>query len=89
MSNFDNNSRGPGYQNELRPGWPTSSWIALAAVVIILVLGIGYVFQGSWRGSSGMVEHRAAATDVPSPAATPLNSAPRAAPSAPAATPKP
>ncbi len=87
MTNFDSN---PRYSNAVPPTSRSSgSWIAAAVVAVIVLIALGYMFQDRWMGSSAVVEHRAAATDVPSPVASPMSPAARSAEPAPAATPKP
>jgi hypothetical protein len=89
MSNLQGNGPTNEYKNRLLPaagGRPSAQWIAAAVVAVIVLLGLGYAFQGRMTGSTDMVEHRAS-TDAP--VASPVNPTPNAAPAAPAATPKP
>ena len=88
MSDYDRNLRNPELARVKRAGWTSGTWIGGAVIAVLLIIGIGYVFNNRSVGPN-MVEHRAAATDTApvSPAASP-STAP-AAPTAPAATPKP
>jgi hypothetical protein len=84
MSNLSGNGPTNEYSNRPLPtGRYSGSWIAAAVIAVIVVLGLGYFYEN--RSTDSSVEHRAAATDVPTPAALPTP----VAPSAPAATPKP
>jgi hypothetical protein len=86
MSNLSGNGPTNEYSNRPLPtGRYSGSWIAAAVIAVIVVLGLGYMYET--RSTDSSVEHRAAAADVPTPAASPM--APAVAPSAPAATPKP
>jgi hypothetical protein len=86
MSNLSGNGPTTEYSNRPLPARQnTGSWIAGAVIVVIVVLGLGYMYEN--RATDSSVEHRAAATDVPTPAASPMP--PAVAPTAPAATPKP
>ncbi len=98
MSNYDPNLRGPEYTpSRVTPaGWGTGSWITGAAIAVLLLIAIGYVFSDRTATNSSMVEHRAAATDstdTTAPTAAPVKpmNPPAAAPAAPApsTTPKP
>jgi len=91
MSNLQGNGPTTGYKNPLLPtGWSLGSWIAAVVVAFILIVGGGYVYETRSTDSSVVTEHRAAATDVPTPAASPMT--PKVAPTTPVtpqATPKP
>ena len=92
MSDYDRNLRGP--DDRRKPAWSGSgSWITGAVIVVLLLIGIGYVFSTHNAANGPVVEHRAAATDTSTPASTtPVK--PMATPSAaptpvPSTTPKP
>ena len=85
MSDYDRNLRGPGYRTN--PRWSGSgSWITGAVIVVLLLIGIGYVFSNHNAANAPLVEHRAAATDTNTPATAPVK--PMTTPSA-APTPAP
>ena len=85
MSDYNRNLRGP------RTGpasWGAGSWITGAVIVVLILIGIGYVFSNHNAANGPVVEHRAAATDTSKPATTPAK--PMAAPtSAPSTAPTP
>jgi hypothetical protein len=85
MSNLQGNGPTNEYKNRLLPaagGRPSAQWIAAAVAAVIVLVGLGYMFQGRMTGSSDR-------TSTEAPVASPVNPTPNAAPAAPAATPKP
>ena len=71
MSNLQGNGPTTEYKNRLLPtGRPSGSWIIGAIVVFILIVGAGFIYET--RSTDLPVEHRAAVTDQPSPAASPM-----------------
>jgi hypothetical protein len=91
MSSFDDRQRRNTVGiSVLPPNGLPRSWLPTIAAVAILLVGLGYAFSRGWLSTSNVTEHRAAATDVPTPLASPMN--PTIAPNAsvaPKATPKP
>ena len=86
MSNFDRSGRDPDYVTPTPVAARNSGpMIAGAVIVILAIVAIGYAFGGRLMGTTGMTDHRAAATDSAAPT-TPPAPAPSASP---AATPKP
>jgi hypothetical protein len=64
MSNLQGN--GPPSENRVLPARQTTgSWLAAAVLVVIILLGVGYMFKDRWKGSAQKVETRATATDAP------------------------
>ena len=78
MSDYDPNSRIPGYQGSRlgARGWNSGSWVAGIIVAILVIVAIGYAFSDRWSTNSGMIEHRASTTDTTTPATTPAPAAP-------------
>jgi len=87
MSDYDRNSRIPGYQNDriAGRGWSSGSWLAGLIIAILVIVAVGYAFSDRWSTNSGMVEHRASATDTTAPVTRPAPASP--APAAPAPAP--
>jgi hypothetical protein len=89
MSNLQGN--GPPSENRVLPARQTTgSWLAAAVLVVIILLGVGYMFKDRWTGSAQKVETRATATDAPLATRTlPPSPAPTTSPAAPEPSPKP
>jgi len=86
MSNLQGNGPTTEYNNRPLPTRRNAgSWITAAVIAVIVVLGLGYMYEN--RSSDSSVEHRAAVTDTPSPAMSPVT--PTVEPTAPKATSKP
>lgn len=90
MSNLQGNGQKNEFKTRMLPGGRVSSyWIAAGFVVITVLLGLAYMSQNVWMTPSDTAEQKAAAEAPPGPLASPINPAPSASSSAPAATPKP
>jgi hypothetical protein len=81
MSDYDRNSRIPGYNDRTGRTWSTGSWLAGLIVAILVIVAVGYAFSDRWSTNSGMVEHRASTTDTTAPSTSP-GPAPLPSPSA-------
>jgi len=87
MSDYDRNTRGPGYPNHIENrNWSSGSWLAGIIVAVLVIIALGYAFSDRWSGSS-MTENRASATDT-APVTAPAPIAPKPA-ATPTATPSP
>jgi hypothetical protein len=82
MSSFDDRQRRNTVGTSvLPPNGLQRSWLPTIAAVAILLGGLGYAYNSGWMASTHVTEHRAAATDVPTP--VPSATAAPAAPSKP------
>jgi ABC-type cobalt transport system substrate-binding protein len=71
MLNYDNGSRGNSSGHAIRySGGSLPSFMAIVAVVSILIIGMAYDNEGHWMASDGATAHRAAAVDTYSPTAS-------------------
>ena len=75
MSNLDGSGRDPDYRAAAQGGSRnTNTWIVTAAIAVLAILALGYLFGGNMMNNNGMMEHRATAPDQVQPTATPSTS---------------
>jgi hypothetical protein len=90
MSNLQGNGSTSEYSNRrLPPGRNSRPWTMVAAAAVVIVVGLGYVYENGWLNTWGVTEHRAAATDGPAASTKTVSPTPTTPPMTPAAAPKP